>query len=43
MEAENSKTVEKDKSCDSIKMLITLQIIKLGLQIGNKVFFVSNY
>lgn len=34
MEAENIKTAEKSKSCDSIKMLVTLEIIQLDLQIG---------
>lgn len=43
MEAENIKTAEKNKSCDSIKKLITWEIIQLDLQIGNNVFFLSNY
>lgn len=39
MEAENIKTAEKNKLCDSIKMLIALGIIQLGFQIENKVCF----
>lgn len=38
MEAENIKTAEKSKLCDSTKMLITLEIIQLGFQIENTVF-----
>lgn len=39
MEAENIKTAEKNKLCDSIKILITLEIIQLGLQIENNGFY----
>lgn len=38
MEAENIKTAKKNKLCDSIKMLIILEIIQLGLQIENNDF-----
>lgn len=39
MEAEKIKTIDKNKSWDSIKMLITLEIIiQLGLQTENSVF-----
>lgn len=38
MEAENIKTAEKNKLCDSIKMPITLEIIQLGLRIENNGF-----
>lgn len=43
MEAENIKTVEKNKLCDSTKMLITLEIIQLGFQIENTVFLFPTF
>lgn len=43
MEAENIKNAEKNKSCDSIKMMMTLGVIQLGLHVRNNLVFVSQF
>lgn len=41
MEAENVKTAKKNKSHHSIKMMMALEVIQLGLHNENNLIFVS--
>lgn len=43
MEAENIKDAEKKKSCDSIKMMLTLGVIQLGSMLRTLWFLFPNF